>query len=194
MGDDRRERFERVYDDNYQRILGYALRRTDTAEDALDVVAETFLAAWRRLDDIPSGDRAKLWLYGTARKVLANHHRGHHRRQRLTERLQADLPRLPDAHAPAAAQSPDGDAIVAAFAVLRPDDRDLLILVGWEGLDAGEIAEVLGCSRANARVRLHRARRRFTTALARHGVQRDGAGGHERGGWASAHPGGEEGR
>lgn len=64
--DDRQERFRVVYDDNYELILGYALRRTDTADDAADVVADTFLVAWRRLDDVPKGEQARLWLYGTA--------------------------------------------------------------------------------------------------------------------------------
>jgi RNA polymerase sigma-70 factor (ECF subfamily) len=35
----------------------------DRAEDAADVVAETFLVAWRRLDSVPGGDEARLWLY-----------------------------------------------------------------------------------------------------------------------------------
>jgi len=56
-------------------LLGYALRRTDNTDDAADVLAETFLAAWRRLDEVPRGDEARLWLYGTARRVLANHRR-----------------------------------------------------------------------------------------------------------------------
>jgi RNA polymerase sigma-70 factor (ECF subfamily) len=43
------------------------LRRTDNADDAADVIAETFLTAWRRLDEIPAGDQARLWLYGVAR-------------------------------------------------------------------------------------------------------------------------------
>ncbi|HSH59182.1 MAG TPA: sigma factor, partial [Acidimicrobiales bacterium] len=71
---ERRERFHRIYDTNYERILGYALRRTATVEDAYDVVSETFLTAWRRLDDVPDGERARLWLYGTARNVLTNQH------------------------------------------------------------------------------------------------------------------------
>ena len=72
-------------------LLGYALRRTDNTDDAADVLAETFLAAWRRLDEVPAGDEAKLWLYGTARRVLANHRRGERRRLALADRLKTDL-------------------------------------------------------------------------------------------------------
>jgi hypothetical protein len=84
----RGDRFQALYEANYHRVLGYALRRADR-DDAADVVAETFLVAWRRLDDVPSGEVARLWLYGTARRVLANQQRGKRRRERLTQRLQA---------------------------------------------------------------------------------------------------------
>lgn len=188
---DRQERFERIYDDNYELLLGYALRRTDTAEDAADVVAETFLTAWRRLDDVPEGGRARLWLYGTARKVLGNHFRSLRRQRRLADRLRIDLPRL-IGDATAASEGPDGRAIGAAFARLTVTDRDLLIMVGWEDLDPGQIAAVLGCTRATVRVRLHRARRRFSQELEKEGVQRIRVAGHEPSRWATAHPDTEE--
>jgi len=57
--DAHRERFTAIYEANYHRILGYALRRT-SRDDTADVVAETFLVAWRRLGDVlpvPSGRR-----------------------------------------------------------------------------------------------------------------------------------------
>lgn len=188
---DRRERFERIYDVNYGSVLGYALRRTDTAEDAHDVVSDTFLAAWRRLDDVPGGDRARLWLYGTARKVLANHYRSRRRQHRLSVRLQSDLPRITEAVAPV---HPGGDirAIAAAFARLRDTDRELLLLVGWEELDTSQLAEVLGCTATAARVRLHRARRRFASQLAQEGVKHPGASGHESPRRATARPDVEE--
>jgi RNA polymerase sigma-70 factor, ECF subfamily len=160
--DPRRTRFRIVYDANYHRILGFALRRTANREDAEDVVAETFLTAWRRLDQIPAGDEARLWLYGVARNALANHRRGERRRVRLTSVLHAEsvVPSL---------RAPDADHEVArtaaAFARLDDGHRELLALAAWEGLDAGEIATVLGCSRNAARIRLHRARRRLAREL-----------------------------
>ncbi|GAA0283728.1 sigma-70 family RNA polymerase sigma factor [Actinomadura nitritigenes] len=168
--DERRRRFEHVYAAHRAGILGYALRRTADPQDAADVLAETFLVAWRRLDDVPRGEAARLWLYGVARRVLANHHRGERRRSALVGdlagRLRGDLAahRVPP---------PDGElaAIAAAFGELSENDRELLSLVGWEGLDHGEIAAVLGCSRNAVRIRLHRARRRFARALDRQGAQ-----------------------
>ena len=89
--DERRLRFEEVYAANRGPILGYVLRRTGNPHDAADVLAETFLTAWRRLDDVPPGDRARLWLSGVARRVLANQQRGEHRRSELADRLRAEL-------------------------------------------------------------------------------------------------------
>jgi RNA polymerase sigma factor (sigma-70 family) len=158
----RRDRFRAIYEANYHRILGYALRRAGR-EDAHDLVAETFLVAWRRLEEVPEGEKALLWLYGTARRVLANQQRGARRRDRLTERVRAE--RVPaDRFTP---PDPDLKRAAAAFARLPPGDRELLALVAWEGLDAGQIARVFGCSRNAARIRIHRARRRFAHELER---------------------------
>jgi RNA polymerase sigma factor (sigma-70 family) len=158
----RRARFRAVYDTNYHRVLGYALRRAPSREDAEDVVAETFLTAWRRLDDIPDGSGARPWLYGVARNALANQRRGERRRGRLSGRLQAQ----PTVAAWHRSDANDSLApVAAAFARLREDDRELLALAAWEGLDPGEIAIALGCSRNAARIRLHRARRRLAHEL-----------------------------
>ena len=159
---ERERRFETVYMAHHGPILGYVLRRTDNPDDAADVIGEVFLTAWRRLDDVPPGDQARLWLYGVARRVLANHHRGERRRSALTSRLRGDL---------AASYRPPeftGELarIGAAFGRLPGAERELLSLSAWEGLDNGQIAVVLGCSRNAVRIRLFRARRRFAAELA----------------------------
>jgi RNA polymerase sigma-70 factor (ECF subfamily) len=160
---ERRHRFEELYAAHRVSLLGYALRRTDNTDDAADVLAETFLTAWRRLDDVPPGEQGRLWLYGAARRVLANHRRGERRRLALADRLKAELAMT--------YQQPDyigGVAEIAtAFRRLSVADQDLLALAGWEGLAPGEIAMVIGCSRNAARIRLHRARRRLAAELER---------------------------
>jgi RNA polymerase sigma factor (sigma-70 family) len=160
--DERQRRFEAVYAAHRGPILGYVLRRTDNPDDAADVIAETFLTAWRRLEDIPRDPQARLWLYGVARRILANHHRGERRRSALADRLRADL---------AAGYRPpafDGDRarIAEAFRRLPAGDRELLALSAWEGLDYGQIAVVFGCSRNAVRLRLFRARKRLAAELA----------------------------
>ncbi|BEP14439.1 hypothetical protein acdb102_27500 [Acidothermaceae bacterium B102] len=161
-----RARFELVYGQTYPAVCGYVLRRTADPADAADVVAETYLILWRRLGELPEQADAKLWLYGVARRVLANHRRSTQRSTALTLRLVDDvvLPHAAD-HDPT-----DRARIGAAFHRLRPADRELLALVGWEGLRRDEIAETLGVSRSVVRLRLHRARQRFSAELDREGV------------------------
>ncbi len=95
--DQRRHRFEAVYAAYHGPVLGYVLRRTGNPDDAADVIADTFLTAWRRLEDMPPEPAARLWLYGVARRVLANHHRGQRRRSALAGRLRRPGPQLPAA-------------------------------------------------------------------------------------------------
>jgi RNA polymerase sigma factor (sigma-70 family) len=153
-------RFRGLYADHGREILAYALRRVSDPEDAADVVAETFLVAWRRADEVPPGEQARLWLYGVARRALANQQRGERRRERLGERLRADL-------APALAGAPDppDPDVLAALERLQPEDREVLRLSAWEELSPSEVARTLGISAVAARSRLHRARRRLRRAL-----------------------------
>ncbi|GAA3257763.1 RNA polymerase sigma factor [Nonomuraea helvata] len=156
-----RDRFEALYRACYPAIQRYALRRTDSVDDVADVIAETFLAAWRRLDDVPEGDAALLWLYGAARRVLANHRRGESRRSALAARLRGELAVRQE---PASAD-PRTEEIRAAFAALNPAYREVLALATWEGLTGPQIATVLGCSNTAARLRLHKARKRLARLL-----------------------------
>ena len=160
----REDVYRAVFEANFPALLGYALRRTASAPDAADVASETMLVAWRRFDEMPGGGETRLWLYGVARRVLANHHRGEERRERLGAKF---AERLADATAGAdPACASDLDATVrAALAGLSPQDREVLALTAWEGLAPREVAAVLGLSPDVVRTRLHRARGRLRTLL-----------------------------
>lgn len=152
---ERQQRFERLFAAQYAAVAAYANRRA-SAVDADDAVAETFLVAWRRLDDVP--DEAKPWLFGVARRVLANQRRAAGRRDALYERAASTL--TTGGHA--------GDTqVLQALAPLSERDREILLLVAWDGLTMAEAAAALGCSRAAAKVRLHRAKHRLRDELAR---------------------------
>jgi len=164
----RQQRFHFVYQANYARILGYAARRTASPEDAADVVTETFTVAWRKFDEIPSEAEVTLWLYGVARRVLANHRRKQQNRSAVLEILARDYDEAFWADALPATRGVSR-ALADAWRVLTPDDRDLLGLLVWETLTTEQIATVVGCPRPVAKVRVHRARRRFARELERCG-------------------------
>lgn len=160
------ERFQALYDEHAGAVLSYARRRAARA-DADDVLAEVFLVAWRRLEEIPSAHE-RVWLLGVARRALANQRRGSTRQGALRDRLAANAyaPRpAPAQPSPAAGQTPLGRALAS----LSESDRELLLLLAWEGLSNDEAARVLGIGPRALRVRLHRARRRLADALAREG-------------------------
>ncbi|MGY1815788.1 RNA polymerase sigma factor [Blastococcus sp. SYSU D00820] len=160
-------RFEAAYHASGAAVLGYALRRSATREDALDVVAETFAVAWRRRADLPvDPDQARPWLFGIARLCLANAVRSSTRADRLGARLAeafADTV-VPDPSA-ASERRAENRLVRAALGRLSAEDRELLTLVAWEGLTPAQAAEALGLAPGTARVRLHRARTRLRAAL-----------------------------
>lgn len=152
------DRLEAIFREHYEEVLAYARRRAPVSV-ADDVAAETFAIAWRKADKIP---REPLpWLLGIARRVLATQRRASERRERLSNRLARNL----------VATSPDdqlGEALGVALNALPDRDREVLLLIAWEGLSAREAAAVVGVSMAAVYVRLHRARRRLRTALIPH--------------------------
>lgn len=156
----REQRFTELFIECHGPVLAFALRRLDS-DLAQDVVAETFLTAWRHFDEL-SGDPLP-WLYRVASHAIANQRRARARRQRLDDRarlLSGDVHSAD--HARAVAES---SRLAAAFASLTERDREVLRLAMWEGLDSTAAATVLGCSAGAFKVRLHRARRRLSRSL-----------------------------
>ncbi|HEX5246996.1 MAG TPA: sigma-70 family RNA polymerase sigma factor [Gaiellaceae bacterium] len=162
MTADRERRFRRLYERHYPALLAYALRRTTGSADAHDVVADTFLVLWRRFSDAPSSDEeALLWLYGIARRVLANRHRTRQRQERLAQRF-ADALNQSTSTEDVATHRRDAQRLLEALLELSDSERELLMLAAWEQLSTSELARVLGCTENAAAIRLHRARKRLT--------------------------------
>jgi RNA polymerase sigma factor (sigma-70 family) len=154
---DRRARFEALFGEHGKAVYAYARRRASAA-DADDVVSETFVVAWRRIEDIPAN--ARPWLLAVARRVLANLDRSANRRGRLQRRLEA-LPTHPTTEPAGSA-----DVVRRALERLSPAEREAITLLAWEGLTPDEAATVLGCTRSAMYLRLHRARKRLAAELA----------------------------
>jgi RNA polymerase sigma factor (sigma-70 family) len=144
-----------------------------------DVVAETFLTAWRHVDSIPLDEAARWWLYRVAYRVVGQQWRGRSRRRRLEERLAATPGTVP--------QSPENQAVTAdelrrildASSHLAEVDAEILRLSSWEGMSREQIAEVfeltpnaVGQRRARANLTRHYdrlARRNDRTPAAQNG-------------------------
>lgn len=158
MGGDR-ERFEDLFGRHYGALVRYAVRRVGP-DSASEIVSETFLTAWRRLDAVP--ENALPWLYATARHLVANELRRRHRQQRLGERIAAQTELATPDHADVVT---DQLRVRAALADLSERDREVLRLAEWERLGPADGARVMGCTQAAFKVRLHRARRRLAALL-----------------------------
>ena len=155
---DAEQRYRRLFVDYHRDIYAYCRRRTD-AHTAADCAAETFLTAWRRIDDVPGGEASLRWLYGVARRTLANEYRGTRRRQRLRGSLR-DNPRDVDPTPEVQVVRREQDEqVLRALAVLKPRDREVLQLALWEELPHAAIAELLGCSTQAVTQRIYRATR-----------------------------------
>ena len=82
--DEKERRFEELFEAYRSDLVAYCSWRAASPSDAQDAVADVFLAAWRRLDDVPDGDVARVWLYATTRRVLANQRRARRGARRST--------------------------------------------------------------------------------------------------------------
>jgi RNA polymerase sigma factor (sigma-70 family) len=158
----RRRRFDALFASHNASILAYCGWRAGSASDAQDAAAEVFLTAWRRVDELPDGDAARVWLYATARRVIANQRRSERRRAALYRRLALDAAAFPQGPP---SPSREEALVHEALGRLGPRDREVLLLAEWEGLSPAEIAAVMGCLAITARGRLHRARRRFRSVF-----------------------------
>lgn len=129
-------------------------------ETAQEVVAETFLVAWRRLEDVPG--EALPWLLVVARNTVRNHSRSQYRARQLHSALAGLAPAGPTD--PAAAVH-ERQMLLRALAAMTANDREAILLVAWDGLTSGQASAVLGCSEAAFKMRLSRARRRLADAV-----------------------------
>ena len=149
-------------------VLAYLQRRTSSPEDAADVLGDALVVAWRRIADLPQDDeRARMWLFVTARGALSNHHRGRRRASGLTERLREEVAAQVRT-AGAGVQDEVADVVRAAVEQLPAAQRELVTLVHWDGFTLAQAAEVVGVPASTARSRYAAARadlaRRLTGA------------------------------
>ncbi|WDH77406.1 RNA polymerase sigma factor [Microbacterium esteraromaticum] len=160
----REAHLEHVYVANAADLLSYFGRRAQVPADAADLLSETFVVAWRRGDRMPvEPEQARMWLFGVARRVLANAARGAARQSDLTDKLRAHLEALPSEHV--GAESLD---IRTALDAIPDNQSELVRLVLWDGFTLPEAATIVGISESTARGRYQRARIQLRELLHEH--------------------------
>ena len=149
--------FAALYHRHYRAIRDFCRRRVP--KDVVDdVVAETFLTAWRRIDDVPRGDQGLLWLYGVAYRVIGHHYRGAARRRRLEDRMQLINGGEASGADDVVVAADQRRLVLDAAARLSENDAEVLRLAAWEQLSIADIAGVLGIAPNAVKQRLHRAK------------------------------------
>jgi RNA polymerase sigma-70 factor (ECF subfamily) len=143
-------------------LLNYFSRRVAPADAAGDCLGEVLLVLWKRRDALPQSiSERRAWAFGVAHRILKSHYREAARRSVLTENLRSALLVMERENPTTLAESELGDALAA----LRVEDRELVLLVAWEGFSLIEAARVLGIRTEAARARYSRARKRLRASL-----------------------------
>ena len=159
----RRERFRILYNDLYDDLWRYIQRRSINTEEARDTLSEVFLVAWRRLEDIPAGNEARLWLFGVARNLVKTSWRKRKRSGDLLVRIGSEMSTRVTTD-----EELDNSGvlkIVKALQFLSENDQEILRLLAWENLSHKEISVVIGCSENAVAIRIRRARVRLMKVL-----------------------------
>ena len=137
------------------------LQRRAGSDDAADLLGDTMIAAWRRVTDLPENlEEARMWIFGLARGTLLNHSRGERRRVALAERVRAHM-----VVATAAPAADDGHEVRDALSRLKPELREIVELVHWDGFTLTQAAQVVGIPAPTARGRYARAKDDLRIAL-----------------------------
>ena len=155
-------RFAEIYRQYGNHIRGYCSRRTD-GSDVGDAVAETFLVAWRKIEQIPPGDATLPWLYGVAYRVVSHQWRHKARGRRLIEKLSGQANVESAALDMLVVGGEKYGLVIKASSRLRPIDQEVLRLTLWEELSHADVAAVLGIEPAAVKQRAYRARRNLAT-------------------------------
>lgn len=154
------DEFRAMFHATHPKVVAYARRRADNSV-ADDVVAETFLVAWRRRSELSTMDNPLPWLYTVAGNQLRNQHRSANRHLRLVSKVAGQIP----VDSTPVETDPAIDVVRSALATLSFDDQEVLRLIAWEELTYQEAADTLGCSLDAVAQRIRRARQRLAAAV-----------------------------
>jgi RNA polymerase sigma factor (sigma-70 family) len=158
------ETFSELYRRTHVDVLAFLLRRCSSPEDAADCLAEAYLVAWQKREQMPPGDETRPWLFGVARNVMRRGNELRGRTASAAEALADELER-----AGAICPAPDlaePDPVIAVIRDLPELEQEIITMLIWDELAPREVAAVLGLTPNVVRVRAHRARAKLRAALA----------------------------
>ena len=164
MADRAQLEYERLYRIHAQAVYAYCLRRT-TTDEAKDAMADVFVVAWRRFEVMPKGDGALPWLYTVAKNVLSDKQRSARRRDRLFVKAVSDFEAAVPGPEAQIVRKSEHEAVVSALGRLPERDREMILLVEWEGLSREKVAEMMYLSRSAIDKRMSRAYERLAKSL-----------------------------
>lgn len=159
--------FTEFYQAHYSSVRAYATACV-SGGDVDDIVAEAFLVAWRRWDDVPT-DWARGWLIGVARNVVRSRQRATRRAMNFIDELTSALPTSSSSADEQHLADQDVADLRSAFSTLKASDQEVLVLAGPHDLSLEEVALAFGITANAAGVRVHRARERLRAAFAKQG-------------------------
>ena len=147
--------FDELFVQTNGKIEAFVRRRISW--DVEDVVDEIYTTAWRKKEAIPDDEReALLWLFATARRVIANKVRFKTRQDRFNK---LNSPLIESA---SSQLSSEQTWVHEALASMKKDHREALLLVEWDGFSVSEAARVLEIPETTLTKRLHSARESFS--------------------------------
>lgn len=174
--------FAELYERHLRRVYSYCRRRT-SADAAEDAVAETFLTAWSKSDEIPDGDEALPWLFAVAYRVLGHQWRGASRQSRLQRKLTSIGVSPVEMPEDFIVTRQESQKILEALSMLSQDEQEILRLTAWEELQHRDIARVLDLSVDAVKKRASRARKRLAREYDRLDRNPTSSAARERGAW-----------
>jgi RNA polymerase sigma-70 factor (ECF subfamily) len=161
MWSDDRIDLPRLIDESKRALFAYFTRRVVSTDDAADLTGEVLLTMWRKADAMPVEPvDARMWMFGIARNVLANHRRSLSRNRKLSDRLKGEALISGDSR-------PVRDDVWEALEALPAGDREIIQLVHWDGFSLVEAAKILGKKPATVRSKYSRARAKLRADLTR---------------------------
>lgn len=158
MWSDDRLDLPRLIDESKRALFAYFARRVVSTDDAADLTGEVLLTMWRKADAMPAEPvDERMWMFGIARNILANHRRAS-RRRKLSDRLKGEALVSGDVR-------PVRDDVWEALEALSSGDREIIQLVHWDGFSLAEAAKILGKKPTTVRSRYSRARAKLRADL-----------------------------